>query len=649
MSHEDERPDPESLLRRISEEEKEDEAPARGRLKIFLSYTPGAGKTFRMLQEAHVLRQRGVDVVVALVETHGRAETEALLQGLEVLPRRQVNYRGLLLQELDLDAVLARKPQVAIVDELAHTNAPGSRHVKRYQDVQELLANGISVYTALNIQHVETVADLVQQITGIRVQETVPDAILEEADEIELVDIPPEELLQRLAEGKVYVPERAREAMRRFFRRGNLLALREIALRYTARQVDKTVREYMERHMIPGPWPTGVRLLVSVSPSPLSERLVRTAARLARDLDAEWFAVSVSLPRQMALSPAEQQRLDKHLQLAQSLGAQIAVLSSNSVAEAILDFARKHNVSLILVGPPLRPAWQELLFGSVVYELIRRSQGIDVMVLSSKESPPPARLRLPTLEKLHPLAFFKSAVVVSGGALVLGLLDPWLKFSDQVLLMLVPVFVSALFWGETSGVAATLLALVLMDLLFVPPKWSFDLSDLWALPTLLVFAGVGITFSVLLGLLRRWERRVRQREHTLALLYQFSQRLIQESDAASKQRSFLHSLHTLLQRPVVLFFPDQQGELTLWERTPQAPELSPNERAVATWVYDHQQPAGAGSATLSSVPWYFFPLVGERKTVGVVGVYTPDTPLSVEELTLIEPMARMAALALEEL
>jgi two-component system sensor histidine kinase KdpD len=370
---------------------------------------------------------------------------------------------------------------------------------------------------------------------------------------------------------------------------------------------------------------------------------------MARDLDAEWFAVSVSLPRQIVLPIEDQQRLEKHLQLAQSLGAQVAVISSNRVADAILDFARRHNVNMVLVGPPLRPAWQELLFGSVVYQLIRRSQGIHIMVLGSDVAPSSLKLRLPTLEKLTPLSLVKSAILVGLWTLFLELLNNWLTLSAQVLLMLIPVFLSAFLWGEISGIAATLLALVFIDWLFVPPRWSFHLSDLLLLPTLLAFAGMGGTFSLLLGLLRRWERRVRQREYTMALLYQFSHRLIETGDVVTKLRFFLTYLHTLLQRPIALFFPDHQGRITLWERTSDAPEISEHDRAVAAWVYDHRQPAGVGTTTLASVPWYFFPLVGEKRSIGVVAVYSPGGSLSMEELMLVEPMARMAALAIEDL
>jgi two-component system sensor histidine kinase KdpD len=390
MAEEHQRPDPDVLLARIQAEEQQQ---ARGKIKIFLGYAAGVGKTYAMLEAAHQRKEEGVDLVAAYVETHGRVETEVMLQDLEIIPRRQVEYRGIVLPEMDVDAVLARRPQLALVDELAHTNAPGSRHLKRYQDVEELLGAGIDVYTTLNVQHLESLNDVVAQITGVTVRETIPDRVIDEATDIELVDLPPDELLQRLKEGKVYVPDQAARAIKKFFRPGNLTALRELTMRRAAERVDDQMRAYMQARAIPGPWPAKERLLVCVSASPLAERLVRAARRLAEDLDAEWFAVYVETHEHARLSQAGKERISRILHLAEELGGKAVTLPGRSIAEATLNYARKHNVTKIVVGKPIRPRWYELLRGSVVDQIVREGGPIDVYVISGipdvKRSAPP--------------------------------------------------------------------------------------------------------------------------------------------------------------------------------------------------------------------------------------------------------------------
>jgi two-component system sensor histidine kinase KdpD len=376
------RPNPDQLLQQIQHAEA---ANGRGKLKIFLGYAAGVGKTFSMLEAAQQRRAEGVDVVVGYVETHGRIETDALLAGLEIIPHWIIPYRGLTLSEMDMDGVLARRPSLVLVDELAHTNAPGSRHTHRYQDVLELLDTSIDVYTALNIQHVASLNDVVAQITGIIVRETVPDHILDNAHEIELIDLSINELLARLAAGKVYIPSQAQRAIQKFFRPGNLTALREIALRQTADRLDKQMREYMQAHAINGPWPAGERILVCVSPSPLSERLVRAARRLSRPLNAEWIAAYVETPGHLHLPEADRQRVAGTLRLAEELGAEAVQLNGCNIAETIIGYALSRNVTKIVVGKPLRPRWQELLHGgSIIDQLVRQSQDIDVYVISEE-------------------------------------------------------------------------------------------------------------------------------------------------------------------------------------------------------------------------------------------------------------------------
>jgi two-component system sensor histidine kinase KdpD len=642
---EEKRPSPEELLQRIQHEEATTQPQGRGKLKIFLGYAAGVGKTYRMLEEAQYLRRQGVDVVVALVETHGRPETEALLEGLEIIPRKKVPYKGIVLEEMDLDAVLRRRPALALVDELAHTNAPGCRHAKRYQDVEELLAEGISVYTTLNIQHVESVVDIVQQITGVRVTETVPDSLLEKAGEIEVVDLPPEELLRRLAEGKVYIPPKAEEAMRRFFRQGNLLALREIALRYAARKVGEDVRSYMAVHAIKGPWPAGARLLVCVSPSPYSEMLVRVGARMARDLDTEWFAVYVDVPTKAGLSERDSYQLRRNLQLAETLGAKTVILSGNCVADTIVEFAQARNVNLIVAGSPLRPRWQERLKGSIVYELIRRSGSIHVLVIGSQDVTAASSF-LPTSRPLRLRSLLSTAMLVAGMTLVCWLGEQWLKFSDIVLLMLFPAALSSFLWGEGAGVIASLFAVFSLAFFFVPPRLSLELSDLGYLSTFLIFLAVGVSVSFLTALLRRWERRVRQRERFVSTLYEFSRRLMEAAEVKERLHRIATVLAETFHAEVVILLPNEMGKLTVLEHSGPESSLGENEYAVATWVFHHGQPAGRGTNTLSSVQWRFLPLLTDHTVFGVVGLKLAQPSLSPEEHLLLEAFVNIAELAL---
>jgi two-component system sensor histidine kinase KdpD len=416
-----------------------------------------------------------VDVVAGYVETHGRAETDALLAGLEIIPRRQVEHRGLSLTEMDVDAILARKPQLALVDELAHTNVPGSRHPKRYQDVEELLAAGIDVYTTLNVQHLESLNDVVAQITGVVVRETVPDSILDEANDIELVDLPPDELLQRLKEGKVYVPDQAARAIEHFFRKGNLTALRELSLRRTAARVDDQMRAYMETRAIAGPWPAAERLLVCVSPGTLSERLVRTARRLADELKAEWCALYVETPDHVRLSANQRDRITRILGLAEDLGAQVLTLPNPAVAETVLRYARTHNITKIIAGKPLRSRFWEFLHGSVVDQIIRQSGPIDVYVISGGAEPAP----IIETEPWHPhrpwRRYFLSLMLVAGATL-LGLPARELVSPiNLVMLYLLIVVAAAVYLGRGPSIVTAILGVLAFDFFSCLP---FSLSQL---------------------------------------------------------------------------------------------------------------------------------------------------------------------------
>ncbi len=471
------RPNPDDLLARVQAEEQQQK---RGRLKIFLGYAAGVGKTYAMLEAAHQRKAEGVDVVVGYVETHGRVETEELLSDLELIPRRYVSYRSIQLPEMNINAILERKPQLVLVDELAHTNAPGSRHAKRYQDVEELLAAGIDVYTTLNIQHIESLNDVVAQITGMTVHETVPDRIIDEASDIELTDLPPEELINRLKEGKVYVSEQAEHAIQKFFRKGNLTALRELSMRRAAERVDEQMRAYMQTRAIPGPWPAGERLLVCISPGTLNERLIRTTRRLADELQAEWFALYVEVPGDARLPQELRDRVARLLQLAEELGAKSTNLPGQSVAETIIDYARRHNITKIIIGKSRRSPWLELLRGSVVDQLIRLSGPIDIYLVNSETEP----LLKKAVEAWQPhpplrryLWGFRLVAFATG---ISALIAPYISPTNLIVVYLLAVVIAAVYLGRGPAILTSILGVVCFDFFFVPPcsPWRSQIPNI---------------------------------------------------------------------------------------------------------------------------------------------------------------------------
>lgn len=459
------RPDPDALLKRLREEEARQ---TKGKLKIFFGATAGVGKTYAMLEAAHEQRRDGVDVVIGWVETHGRAETEALVSGLERLPPRTVEYRGTTLREFDLDAALARHPQLILMDELAHTNAPGSRHPKRWQDVMELLHAGIAVYSTINVQHLECLNDVVTQITGIRVSETVPDSVLEQADDVELIDLPPDDLLQRLKDGKVYVPEQARHAMQHFFRKGNLIALRELALRRTAERVDQQMEVYRREHAVVRTWPAAETIMVCVNTKPRGARLVRAARRMAGELHAKWIAVYVQIPRHLRLPDSERNRVVETLRLAEQLGAETATLSGEDVSRELLNYARERNVTKIIVGKPIRSRWKAWLFGSVVEELVRRSGDIDIYVITGEEgeSRPLAAQTKP--RRIDWPAYGQAGAVVLACTALNWLLFPFFGAANLIMIYLLGVAIVATRWGRGPSVLASITSVAVFDFFFIP-------------------------------------------------------------------------------------------------------------------------------------------------------------------------------------
>ena len=647
MPEQGNRPDPDILLKNLKAAEAT-QGPAVN-LKVFLGYAPGVGKTYTMLEWARLLRQQGVDVVVGLVETHGRQDTGRLLDGLEVLPRRQVSHRGADLAEFDLDAALARRPQVLLLDELAHTNAPGSRHPKRWQDVLELLEAGISVTTTLNIQHVESLNDVVAQVTTVTVRETVPDSILLRADEIELVDLPVEELIGRLRDGKVYVPEQARAATKHFFRRGNLLSLRELALRQAAQRVDEDVRAYRRANAIADTWPAAERILVAVGPGPSAPHLVRSACRMAAGLHAPWFAVYADAPDAYPTTEADRDRLQANLRLAESLGATVVRLAGSHVSDEILAFARAHNVSRIVIGKPTHLRLRDRIRGSLVHRIIRGSGDIEVHFVGGAEAlrrPPGTRggQRRGLTWKGALASLLMVGLMTAIGLLARGRLSQ----ADMVAIYFLAIMLVAFRQGRVASLAAAGLAVAAYDFFFVNPYYTFAVSDARHLLTFAMMFGVGLTISSLTSRLRRQELDAREREGRTASLYSLARELtvvVETGEAAAIATR--HAVEVFGGHAYV-FTVAADGALAVAGCSPQAPEVSEQELAVARWAADHGRPAGRGTDTLPGPALTCVPLPGGAGTLGVLAIRAAvPGALALEQRRFLEAFAGQTALALE--
>ena len=636
------RPDPDALLAQI----KADEARGkRARFKIFFGAAPGVGKTYAMLESAAHAKLDGVDVVIGAAETHGRAETASLLAGLEVIPRRLVEYRGVKLEEFDLDRTLERKPAVAILDELAHTNAPGSRHAKRWQDALELLEAGIDVWSTLNVQHVESLGDVVQQITGIKVRETVPDSVLDRADDIELVDLSPEELLERLTDGKVYVPDQASRAAKNFFTRGNLLSLRELALRRAAERVDAEVLRYRREQGIATPWPTRERILVCVGPSPASERLIRATKRMAEGMHASWTAANVDVIGASPLSARDHERLEAHLRLVETLGGEVIRLHAHSVPDALLDYARTHNVTTIVAGKPTHSRWRDRIRGSMLEGLIRGSGAIEVHVIAPTEAAPPP----PTKRRGWPRADAKSyalAVLSIAVVTVVGLLSyDYVTRADITMLYLLGIMLASLLGRGPSLVAASL-AVAAFDWCFVPPRFTFTISDLPHLLTFAVMFASGLVISTLVVRLRGQERDAITREQRTAQLQAFTRDVAVATTLEDVATVLARHLEDTFDVAAAVLVPDPtEGLVAASGLMP----LARQELAVAQWSFQHREPAGHGTDTLAGASAVCVPLVAGESAVGVLAMQRRrGTPvrLDVDQRQLIDALARQAALAI---
>ncbi|MBA5872089.1 MAG: DUF4118 domain-containing protein [Nitrospira sp. CR2.1] len=638
------RPDPDALLKLVQAEE-----AGRGKLKVFFGATAGVGKTYAMLQAAHEQRDDGVDVLIGVIETHGRADTAALVPGLELLPPLSIEYHGKALQEFDLDAALVRRPSIILVDELAHTNAPGLRHAKRWQDVQELLSAGITVYTTVNVQHLESLNDVVAQITGVRVRETVPDSMLERADDVELIDLPPDDLLQRLKDGKVYVPEQIQHAIQNFFAKGNLLALRELALRRTAERVDQQMETYRRNHSVVQTWPAAETIMVCVNLKPRGPRLVRAARQMAAGLHAKWLAVYVQTPRHLKLSDEERSQVVNTLRLAEQLGAETVTLGGERVAQELLTFARSRNVNKIIVGKPVRPRWKEWVFGSVVSDLVQSSGDIDLYVITGEagEGRPLVRRTLQRTSDWSNYAF--AGFGVSLTTVVAWVMFPYFGLANLIMVYLLDVVFVAVRCGRGPSVLASVLSVATFDFFFVPPYFSFTVSDIQYLLTFAVMLVVALVISNLAVRIGRQAETARYRERRTGVLYAMSRDLATHRGATVLANVAARHLRDVFDSQVAIFLADGGKRLQLQQGEQLFFEFDPKEMGIVQWVFDHNERAGLGTDTLPGSSALYLPLVGSSGGIGVVAVRPVQSHflLDLEQLHLLESLINQTALAIE--
>jgi len=661
------RPDPDALLKEVQRDEEE-----RGRLKIFLGYAPGVGKTYAMLNEAHVLKKRGEDVVVGIVETHGRMETEALLKDLEMIPRRRVEYQGIVLEELDLDAILTRRPAVVLVDELAHTNAPGSRHPKRYRDVEELLDSGIDVYTTMNIQHFESLNDVLEKITGIRMQETLPDTFLDRADEVQVIDVPLEELFERLKEGKVYIPKQAERAMANFFQRGNLVALRELMLTHVARKIDTELLNYMRAKAISGPWPAAERLMVCIAPSPYAKQLLRKGYTIAKDAHAEWYAVYVSTPALKEMSDKDKAYIAEALNLAEELGAKIATLSGTDVANEILRFARDYNINHIVIGKPLHSMLLGFWKGSPASRLLHTPSEFELHLITPTIEKREIEVKAkPERVTLHPKDYLFTIVMVAGITLLNLFLQRFVHPMSLVFIYLIATIASALLFGIGPSLFSSIVSLFTFDFFFTEPRYSLTMNHPHDIINVVVFFLTSITIGQLVKITKRQNLALQLRVKRITLIEEMSKEflmlppveqfvggLVKNSSEWENVLALFRTtvldhishiaikyLSKIIGAPSFVLFSGKDGRLQVWARSKPDIDLTPNEMAVAEWTYSHGEAAGAGTQTLTNIRVFFTPMKSIEETIGVIGIEYDFKNLLLDQRRLLGVISNLSALA----
>lgn len=637
------RPTPEELLARV----KAEETTQRGKLKIYLGAAPGVGKTYTMLEDALNKRSQGLDVVAGIVESHGRKEIESMLQGLVILPRRIVEYHGKSLLEFDLDGALKRDPGLILIDEMAHTNVPGLRHAKRWQDIKELLDRGIDVYTTLNVQHIESLNDAISQIIGIKVRETIPDSMLELADSIELVDLPPDDLLRRLQDGKVYIPAQAELATQHFFRKGNLIALRELALRFTAAHVDQQVLSYRRGRGIEQTWPTTERLLVCVGSQTRSAKVIRAARRMAKSMQAEWIAVHIDTPR-LELSDEQRNSAIQNLRLAEQLGAQTRILNGIDIITEIIKFAREKNVTKIVIGKQIRPAWKDFLFGSLVDELVRHSGDIDIYIIRGDGDLPKVPKSLPVRQAI-PWGIYGLALGVVTAATFISFFVYSVSNLDNVLFVyLLGLIIVSLYGRIGPSIFTSVLSILTYVYIFVPPFFGFEWRDIQYVFTLIAMLIIGQVITRVTKMNRQQAEIAQYGEQRATALHTLTRQLSTARGINKLLEIAVRYISEVFQCEVQALLPENK-QLTPRASSSAKKNLTPKDQGVAQWVYDMGQVAGIGTDTLPNTDAVYIPLLGSAGPVGVLKV-TPKEPgklLIPEQLHLLETCANQVALALE--
>jgi two-component system, OmpR family, sensor histidine kinase KdpD len=644
------RPSPEALLEAARREE-----GRVGKLRIFVGAAPGVGKTYEMLQQAQARKKDGYDVVIGIVETHGRRETEALVSGLEIVPRRTLLYKGQSFSEMDLDAIIARHPQIVLVDELAHTNAEGSRHPKRYLDVEELMSHGIDVYSTVNIQHIESLNDIVAQITHVRVRETVPDAVFDRADAVELVDLTPDDLIERLKEGKVYVPKQAERALEHFFSPANLTALRELALRRTAERVDEQLLNEMQAHAIPGPWAAGERIMVCISEDPRAAGLVRYAKRLADRLHGPWTALYVEGRRSTQLSEEERDRIADTLRLAEALGGEAATLPADDrrIAEDLISYAHENNVTQIIIGKSTRSRWFEILHGSVVHELVRRSGNISVHVIAGDQIPgspiPKKTVRTSEYpEAFNPIPYLLALLAVALALAGAELVDHWIGVENVDLVFLTAVVAVAVRYGLWPSLLASAASALAYNFFFLPPIYTFTITDPHNIAAFLLFTLVAAIVSNVAARARSQAMTAQARVRTVESLHSFSRKLAGTGTLDDVLWATAYQTALMLKVHVVLLLP-LDGSLTVRMGYPPEDTLDEADLAAAKWSWENDRAAGRSSDTLPGAKRLFLPMHTGRGPIGVVGIDSdkPGPLLTPDQRRLLDALMDQGALAIE--
>lgn len=624
----------------------------RGKLTVFLGAAAGAGKTYAMLQAAHERLAEGLDVVIGWIDTHGRPETEALASGIPRVDSRSRDVSGGTVAEMDLDALIARRPQLALVDVLAHTNLEGSRHTHRCDDIEELLAAGINVYTTLNIQHLESLNDIVAQITGIRVLDTIPDRLLENADQVHLIDIPAEELVQRLQEGKVYAPEMTARALRKFYRPGNLNALRELALRQAAQAVNQRMEEYRRGHGIAGPWPVGERVLACISSSPFGVHVLRRARRMAASLRAELIVAYVETPRVAPQNPKAAESLAQNIRLAEKLGAEIVTLTGQDIANEILALAGERNVTQIVLGKPIRPKWLERFRPSIVDEIIRGSTGMSVHIIPGESAPKEQGVKIrpnPGRKKAMPYVWILLQILT---VTVIGRLGgETLGITNIALFYLLPVLYASAKYNIGLSVMASLVGVLALDLFFVPPVHHLSVDDLRYLLSFAVFLIVAITTGTIAQRLQYRVEETRIREHRTRALYNIAREIAAVAELDALAEKVVDYMARTLEGEAILMVEGPNEHLQMLAVSQPLSEMAqdPRELEAANWAFLHDQTTGAGTSTLSGAAGMYVPIKAELQIYGVMGIKLKEAYLTPEQRDLVEAVAGLLALTIGRL